>query len=815
MDLELYGSIVVDNQNINTDKLFTYKIPRNLERSVKEGARVLVPFGKSNRLIEGVLLKLEYRECAGVRNVKEIEYVVDSEPVMSQETIELVHWIKERYLAKYIDVVRTILPTGLNVKSSKYVVLIKKIEFEDDNPVHQYINHRKRISLDTLTKKFKSDNLKDTINGLVADGYIRIDQVLKQEVNKAYEKIVCKSFREDVGQILESLSSRAKKQKEVISFIDKENRVPLKDLLAKLNASTAIISSLEAKGLVEVVEVEVNREPIKREIEPYHKFTLNDEQLAVYESILRGSGYGENKFLIHGVTGSGKTEIYLQLIEENLEQGKDAIVLVPEISLTPQTLDRFVGRFGNQVAVYHSKLSCGEKYDEWRRMKSGAAKIVVGTRSAVFSPFKDLGLIIIDEEHETSYKSSMNPKYDAIEVAEKICDIRGANLVLGSATPSMKTYYRAVNKEIAMLKLERRVKDIPMPDVKLVDMKQELYMGNKSIFSRELYCDIINRMEKKEQVILFLNSRGFSKSVTCRSCGYVVKCDKCDISMTYHMREGKLVCHYCGRTRDLPNECPECKSKYIRHMGIGTERVETEARKLFPDARIARMDMDTMGRKGSYEETLGRMKNHEIDILIGTQMISKGLDFPDVTLVGVIIADIALNIPDFSASERTFQLITQVSGRAGRSDKPGKVLVQSYNPEHYSLQASKNASYDEFFAQEIKIRKVFNYPPFCELIDITVSSTAEAKAEAASSGLYQDMKSDIQKSELSKTELSKPIQAVLYRIKDRYRWKLIIKTVESEMEALRAIIERHCMTSKAYMKTDVRISVDINSKNMI
>ncbi|HHV39492.1 MAG TPA: primosomal protein N' [Tepidimicrobium sp.] len=510
--------------------------------------------------------------------------------------------------------------------------------------------------------------------------------------------------------------------------------------------------------------------------------------------------------------------IYLHLVEKMIEQGKDTIVLVPEISLTPQTIERFVGRFGDNVAVLHSRLSYGERFDQWRKIKNGKVRIAVGARSAIFAPFNNLGLIIIDEEHESTYKSSMNPKYDAIEVAEKRCEQSGAYLVKGSATPSIESYYRSRNMDIRLLELKKRINNKRMPTVKIIDMRDELKVGNRSIFSRELHRSIIQNLEMGRQTILFLNRRGYSTFVSCRKCGYVVKCNECSIPMTYHMTENRLKCHYCGMVTVPPKACPNCNSRYIKYFGIGTEKVEEYAKQAFPMATIKRMDVDTTSKKGSHDAILSKMGDETIDILIGTQMVAKGLDFKNVTLVGIIAADTSLNLPDFRSSERTFQLLTQVAGRAGRGDFEGKVFVQTYNPNHYSIQCAKHHDYLEFYQKEILLRKEFNYPPFFNIISVVAYGEDRDKVASRIEQVHGLILKNIKRNRLynQKSELIGPYPAPLERIRNKYRYQILIKCPDEDLNNFKSIIKWVCILNKYGLDFNgIKFNIDINPNSIL
>lgn len=580
------------------------------------------------------------------------------------------------------------------------------------------------------------------------------------------------------------------------------------------NTSDCLRLMIPPAGRLKLAKGKKERNPLKDKLyETTFPFNPNRHQKNVIEQI---SPYIENKkqgrFLLHGVTGSGKTEVYLQLIQKVLEQGRQAIVLVPEISLTPQMIQRFVGRFGNLVAVLHSRLSDGERRDQWYRIKEGTASVVVGARSAVFAPFDNPGIIIIDEEHEHTYKSEKTPKYHAIEVAAKRCELENCVLVLGSATPSVETYYSALKGKLNLAQMPERANKSALPKVEIVDMRVELEEGNKAVFSRALHTAIKENLKNNNQTMLFLNRRGYSSFVLCRKCGYVAKCKNCSISLTYHMKGDRLLCHYCGYARGSFESCPVCKSEQIRHFGIGTQRLEEEVRKHFPEASVIRMDMDTTTRKNSHEEILKKFKDENINILIGTQMIAKGHDFPNVTLVGVITADMMLNMEDFRSTEKTFQLLTQVAGRAGRAEKEGKVILQTYEVDNFSIEKAKKQDYEGFYKQEIIIRKELGYPPFRDIAVVLLSGTDESIVLKIASEMETVIRKEIDGID-KEAEVLKAVPAPVSRIKNRYRWRIIIKCkADSRLrEKLNEVMLRE---SKRFEK-GCSISIDINPMNML
>jgi primosomal protein N' (replication factor Y) len=514
-------------------------------------------------------------------------------------------------------------------------------------------------------------------------------------------------------------------------------------------------------------------------------------------------------FLIHGVTGSGKTEIYLQVISECVSRGRNAIMLVPEISLTPQTIERFIGRFGaEQIAVLHSRLSDGERYDEWMRIKNGGVRIVIGARSAVFAPLSDIGAIVLDEEHESTYKSDKSPMYDTIEVALRRAKNYKAAVLLGSATPSLVSSFKAENGIYSKIVLKERYNQNPLPDVTIVDMREELRNGNKSIFSIPLYREMKKSLEEKRQVILFLNRRGYSTFVSCRSCGYVMRCRECGISLTYHKADNEAVCHFCGYREKVPSVCPVCGSKYIRHFGTGTEKVEEATKEIFPEYAVDRLDLDTAARKGSSDRILNAFKKGKTDILIGTQLVAKGLDFSNVGLVGIVSADISLNIPDFRSAERTFQLITQASGRAGRGDTQGRVLIQSYNPEHYAILSAADHDYESFYRTELAFRRQIGYPPWSDLFQIVVSSEEEQEACGRCRQIAEDFIRRAEKD--AERYVLGPQAAPMNKVRGQYRWQLVIKCFPGKRKGYAGILNDIKMGINTDRKKKYLISIDIN-----
>lgn len=677
-----------------------------------------------------------------------------------------------------------------------YVIKIKEVsEFKckDIVKIVDNVFDDKRLEL----AKYVSDRyfctLSDAIKLLVPPGTSsNIDNVKAK--SERWVRLISNEI--DISKI------KSDKQKRVIDFLLENNEAPVSELLQFVDVTRDVFNSLSKKGIIEFFNVETKRNPfLGKHIEKSEKLVLTYEQSEVLKNIdIEEFG----KFLLYGVTGSGKTEVYLQLIEKIIQKGKNALVLVPEISLTPQITDRFMARFGNVVAILHSKLSIGERYDEWRKIKEGKARIVIGARSAVFAPLDDIGVIIIDEEHDSSYKSEMNPKYDTKEVGEFLARMYNIPIIYGSATPDIRSYYYAKNGKMKLLNLKNRVSKMGMPDISIIDMREELATGNRTIFSRALYNEINSNLSNNEQMMLFLNRRGYSTFIMCRDCGYVVKCEKCDISMTYHLNENRLICHYCGRTFTPPTICPECESKNIRYFGSGTQKVEQEIKKYIPKASVLRMDVDTTRTKNAHEKILNDFKSKKADILLGTQMITKGHDFENVTLVGVLAADSSMNISDYRAGERTFQLLTQAIGRAGRGDKKGRAIIQTYLPDEFCIISSKTGDYEKFYDVEINMREKLNCPPFCDIIVAVLSGEIEEDVKNDAMLLYNIFK------RYFKTFL--PMAAPISKINGSYRWRIIAK--ESLNDDKRSLL-KECLEEFFKVHNDViRLNFDINPNNM-
>lgn len=778
----MFADIFIENNFQKIDKLYTYIV----KDDVKPGMRVLVNFGKSYRV--GIVLFLHANYSGDHREkLKEIHSVLDDEPIISNDLIRLGLWMKERYLVGYSKAFAPILPPGNLQKIKKKIVV-------DKYPHGKDLEDLNSIDLSKYFEDLKEDE-KAIIKRLRAKGYVRY--IYDSLVTVKPKLVNYLRLADDFDP--KNLEGISEKQAQVFNFIKKEKDISRVDVMKNLNISYSPIKSLIKRNLIEEYKKEINREPVERSFEK-NKLVLNKEQQEALKSIQKTDKVVS---LLHGLTGSGKTEVYLNLTSKVLEDGGQVIVLVPEIGLTPQMIERFKSWFGNEVAIIHSKLSAGERYDEYRKVLNDEVKVVVGVRSAVFVPFKNLKMIIVDESHDSSYEFHDNLKYDTIEVAINRMKGRG-KVVLGSATPSVESYFYAQKDFYNLCELKNRAKKGAfLPDTEIVDMRDELIMGNVSIFSRDLREAIEEKLNNKEQVILFLNRRGFSNFISCRSCGEVIKCDDCDISMTYHKAKNRLICHYCGKTKPLPKVCPSCGSKFIKQFGVGTQKVEEEVKKYFPQARVLRMDRDTTGKKDSFEKFYEKIKNKEADIIIGTQMVSKGFDFEDVTLVGIVAADLSLYISDYKARERTFQLITQVSGRAGRASKKGQVIIQTYSPDSEIIKYSAQGDYKDFYEYEIEERKTFLYPPYTKLIELEFSSYDENLTQIWAEKFLHQMSLDLKGMELMVTKFIK-----MPRIKNINKTKFSIKVKPRDLGLLIEGLKRVINNSKIEEERKIILNIE-------
>ena len=788
------AKIIVDVPLMQTDQPYSYRIPEEFEGMLEVGMRVHVPFGKGNRLIQGIVLGLESQvdEEEMEQDLKDIVEVLDFSPVLTQEQLWLAEELRKSVFSYKISILKAMLPGFLNSSYDKILYPLEGLSQEDRERLFGLEDSLAFSSLD-LAKQ--AEMMRLTRKGLLGMEYQAVDQ----------KKVKTQSWYEVNLAQLESveISTRAKKKLE------------LRDYLLSHPESASLTSLLESysreqvnffveQGAVTIVQKEVQRSAAYFEgIEASQPLELNPEQRQARDAVVSAIGSHQPPFLLQGITGSGKTEVYLQIIQGALDKGKTAILLVPEISLTPQMTERFIARFGEQVAILHSGLSNGEKYDEWRKVERGDAQVVVGARSAIFAPLKNLGVMIIDEEHEATYKQDSNPRYHAREVAILRAQYNQATLVLGSATPSLESRARAGKGVYQHLRLTQRANPLAtIPEVQVIDFRDYIGQNETSNFTPPLLEAIQDRLAKKEQVVLMLNRRGYSSFVMCRECGTVDTCPNCDISLTLHMDTKTMNCHYCGFSKDIPQNCPNCKSHSIRYYGTGTQKAYDELTELFPQARILRMDVDTTRKKGSHQALLDQFGRGEADILLGTQMIAKGLDFPNVTLVGVLNADTSLNLPDFRSSERTFQLLTQVAGRAGRAEKAGQVLIQSYNPQHYAIRFAKDQDYEGFYAYEMGIRRQLGYPPYYFTIGITLSHKKEEEVIKRAYEVMNILRSGLSESSNILGPTPKPIA----RTHNLYHYQILIKyRLEDE---LGPTLNQVLALTQERENSELRLSID-------
>ena len=703
-----FAQIIIDISHEKVDRTFDYRIPPQLEDRISVGVLVKIPFGKGNSLRKGYVVGITDHADYDADKIKEIAGIVEGSVSAESQLIMLAWWLKEQYGSTMNQALKTVLPVKQKVKPKEKKVLRLLIPEEQ---------------LEALTAEAEKKSYK---------ARVRLFKALKENPLIPYE---------------------------VAS--------------GQMNLSAATLKPVIEKGYVALESEEIFRNPVKDAGSRVKAVDLNGEQQAVVDAFCEDYEAGKREtYLIHGITGSGKTEVYMEMISRVISEGMQVIVLIPEIALTYQTVMRFYGRFGNRVSIINSRLSAGERYDQFERARGGDIDIMIGPRSALFTPFSRLGLIIIDEEHEGAYKSEVVPRYHARDVAVKRAQMQNASVVLGSATPSLEAYTKALRGEYRLFSLHTRAKaDSRLADEAVVDLREELKDGNKSIFSRRLQQMIGDRLEKKEQIMMFINRRGYANFVSCRSCGEAIKCPHCDVTLTLH-KDNRLVCHYCGYSIPMPDKCPSCGSPYIANFGVGTQKIEMMAKKMFPQARVLRMDLDTTSKKGGHEEILSAFAEGDADILIGTQMIVKGHDFPDVTLVGVLAADLSLYTPDYRAAERTFQLLTQAAGRAGRDARHGDVIIQTYNPEHYSIVTAAEQDYETFYHQEMAYRRLMKYPPVNVLFTVQMASKSEAALVEAADRLAAHI---TPQADEEKVQMIGPVDASVYKINDIYRKILYLK----------------------------------------
>lgn len=799
-----YAQVIVDVPTMQTDQPYTYLVPDEWQAVIECGMRVEVPFGEGNRHIQGFVTALPTELEESKLSLKSLIRVIDLAPVVNQELLQLADYMKDVTFSFKINCLQTMLPAAMKAAYQKKFVLL-----DEDHPVKEtYFSQSNEIDWDVI----EAAGALTLFKRLREQSIVELRYLVKEKVNKKMIRYVKSLVTTDNYFVFkEQLRPNALRQHQLLEQLKTTPRETVTFYREKELLSTHL-KTAEKNGWLSFEEVESYRDPFENHDFPKTlPWQLNAEQQQAVSRILAAEAQGEaTTFLLEGITGSGKTEVYLQSIAEILNKGKTAMMLVPEIALTPQMVQRFKSRFGKAVAVLHSGLSQGEKYDEWRKIERGEAQVVVGARSAVFAPLQKIGLIIIDEEHEATYKQEDTPRYHARDLAIWRSQYHHCPVILGSATPSLESRARAQKKRYELLYLTQRAhENAQLPSVTIVDLKEEYAQKNTSTFSRLLQEKISNRLQQKEQIVLLLNRRGYSSFMMCRDCGYVLPCPNCDISLTLHMDVKKMRCHYCGHQENIPKKCPDCQGEKIRYYGTGTQKVEEELQERFPSARILRMDVDTTRKKGAHEKILKAFEEQEADILLGTQMIAKGLDYPNITLVGVLNADTALNLPDFRSSERTFQLLTQVSGRAGRGAKPGEVIVQTFNPEHHSIVLAQAQDYEAFYQQEMILRHQSGYPPFYFTVKITISHPAEQVVAKKSYQIAEQLKNGLS----PESRILGPTPSGIARIKNRYYYQIILK-YKHEVHLhrmLREILE----TSQSEQRKNLYVSIDYEPLNFI
>lgn len=770
--------VAVSAAPYSIDKPYSYLVPDALAAAAVPGVRVMVPFGRGNKESEGLILaRVQEPKLPGSKAIRQI---LDPEPVLDKAGIDLALWMRGRYFCTVFEAVKTILPAGLWYGLREIWSLAMEPETARSTAVG--IPGAWQV-LDLLEKQGGKADIR-VLRDVLGDGAEKpLKAMKKAEIltceTDAKRKIADKSHRmvelavntEDAYALTEPKRRSAPARYEVVNFLATAGRTPAAEVSYYTGASSRTLKTMEKAGLIAFSEEEELRVPSLDDVEPGPEIVLNEEQQRAFEEILgRVQAAKPSVTLLHGVTGSGKTQVYLRLVQETLALGKTAMVLVPEIVLTPQMMRKFSSYFGSRVAMLHSSLKMTERYDQWKRIRRGEVDVVLGTRSALFAPLKNLGLIIMDEEQEGSYQSENVPRYDAREVAKYLCVREKAALVFGSATPTVETAWAVEQGSYQKALLRRRYNENALPEVLIADLRQEILNGNPGLISTPLRQELEKNLAAGEQSILFLNRRGSSRMLLCGECGYVPQCPRCSTAMTYHSANGRLMCHYCGHSEPAADTCPECGG-WMKHVGAGTQKVEEELRELFPEAGILRMDADTTA--GGHEEILQTFERERVPILLGTQMVAKGLDFENVTLVGVLSADISLYVDNYQAAERTFSLLTQVVGRAGRGGKTGRAVIQTYTPGNDVIRCAARQDYDAFYESEIRMRRLRRYPPFADLFTVTVSGTEEGRVLRAAVSVRETLRQLCRRPELAagEPEVLGPAPAPVVKVNNRFRYR--------------------------------------------
>ena len=817
MRYSVVAGVVLEKTVYRFDKPFDYSVPMELIDVCKPGCRVTVPFGRGNTKRQGVVLYLsDGAKNTDTAEMKNIISVIDKKPLLNEELLGIVKWLKAHTFCTYYDAVKTLLPFGLNVKMVSTLNLQTNISAETlaslsktENDIVAFL--RKKGGFAEKNAVLNSLKLTDDIavDNLLSKGIISVDRTAKQNMKDPTVSMVT------LAVPVSDLPKLTAKQKAVVDFLDEVNTAGVKEVVYFAGVTQAVITTLEKKGILKVFSMPALQVSEQNILENPTKITLTDEQQKAYDKLLLDYNSATSKTsLLYGVTGSGKTSIFLKLVDHTISSGKSAIVMVPEISLTPQTLSKFKARYGDRVAVFHSAMSLGQRMEEWKKAASGRAVVAIGTRSAVFAPLNNIGLIIMDEEQEHTYKSEQSPRFHARDVANVRCRYHNAMLLLASATPSVESFCHASEGRYGLVTLKNRYGNAVLPSVVTVDMRQELAVGNTGIISRTLAAELNKTIENKKQAILLLNRRGHNTYISCPACGHVFNCENCSISLTYHSANKKMMCHYCGTAHPLPQECPDCKNKKLRFSGIGTQRADEEIASMFPNARILRMDADTTLTRDAFEKGLTAFANGEYDIMLGTQMVAKGLDFPNVTLVGVLSADQSMHSDDFRAFERTVSLLTQVIGRSGRGDERGIAIVQTHEPENDVIELACNQDYNGFYSTEIMTRRLMIYPPYCDIVMLGVSATGSEITRLAAAKLFELIKNALEKqNDDIKMIILGPTVANVPRVNSKYRQRIILKTKNTPK--FREFLHKILLEFYTVSDKTVSVFVDINPESII
>lgn len=810
----LVAKVAVEKTLYNFDRLYDYTVPDYLSDKIEIGERVLVPFGSGNKKRQAMVMSL-YEVARPDSRLKELSAVLDPSPTLTKEMIKLVASMKERCYCTYFDAVKAMLPIGVNYRVSSVYCLTDRDDYsglsdEQTTIISLFTSRNKQIKQENLFKKMGYDCESRDLVRLLEEGYLKKSEKAMRRIGDASVKMI----RLTGGEIYTAKLSE--RQKEVCDLLRVVGSASVKEVCYYTGVTSSVTDTLVKKSVCEYYDEEVFRVPESSFTASSDKIILTDEQEKAYSELLKLAQSGQAAVsLLYGITGAGKTSVFLKLMETVYKQGRGVIVMVPEIALTPQLVSLFKSRFGQDVAVFHSALSMGERLDEWKRVRKGIAKIAVGTRSAVFAPFEDIGLIIMDEEQEYTYKSESAPRFHAREIAKLRCFEHKSLLLLSSATPAIESYYNAQSGVYSISRLTKRYGKAELPDVIVADMNVEIQQGNSSGFSSVLLEAIDENLQCGDQSIILLNRRGYNTFVTCKTCRNVVSCPNCSISLTYHSANNRLMCHYCGFSMRLTDKCPECGSNELRYSGSGTQKAEQKLKEIFPSARVLRLDADSTMAKQSHEKKLADFKNGKYDILLGTQMVAKGLNFPKVTLVGVLSADQTLYSEDYRSYERAFSLLTQVVGRSGRGDRRGRAVIQTYTPENPIMSLAAAQNYDEFYKSEIEVRRAMLYPPFSDICMIGIIAEKEDKGAAASyafvqllCGIMEEQYSDLP------IRILGPSPASVFRVNNKYRYKVILKFRNSKrFRKMLAGVLTEFGSNKKFC--DVTVFADVNPDNIL